>query len=58
MVDRSKKLGLVVGKLGSLPTRLSGVAAVGTSSRNLSLTAGKWYFAASATAPKTYFTVK
>ena len=58
VIDRSRKVGLVVGKLGSLPTRLSGVAAVGTSSRNLSLTAGKWYFAASATAPKTYFTVK
>jgi hypothetical protein len=58
VIDHSRKVGLVVGKLGSLPTRLSGVAAVGTSSRNLSLTAGKWYFAASATAPKTYFSVK
>ena len=58
VIDHSRKVGLVVGKLGSLPTRLSGVAAVGTSSRNLRLATGKWYFAASATAPKSYFTVK
>ncbi len=58
VVDHSRKLGLLVGKLGSLPTRLSGVAAIGTSSHTVSLTAGKWYFAASATGPKTYFTVK
>ena len=58
VADHSTKLGLLVGRLGSLPTRLSGVAAIGTSSRTLRLSAGKWYFAASATGPKTYFTVQ
>jgi hypothetical protein len=39
------------------PIKLSSPAAVGSSSRTVTLAAGKWYFAASAAGPKTYFVV-
>jgi hypothetical protein len=36
---------------------LSAATLVGKSSHSVTLSAGKWYFAASATGPKTYFTI-
>ncbi len=58
ITDRSKKIGLLVGKVSKTPITLSGASSIGTSSRTVSLSAGRWYFAASATGPKTYFAVK
>jgi hypothetical protein len=55
--DRSKKAGLIVGQTAKHPMTLSAAARVGKSSHSVTLTSGKWYFAASATGPKTYFTV-
>jgi hypothetical protein len=58
VADHSKKLGLLVGKVSKTPITLSGGSAIGTSSRTVTLSAGKWYFAASTTGPKTHFVVK
>jgi hypothetical protein len=55
--DRSRKAGLIVGQTAKHPMTLSAAARVGKSSHSVTLTAGKWFFAASATGPKTYFTV-
>ncbi len=55
--DSSKKAGLLIGHGTAHPSTLSGVAAVGTSSRTLKLTAGRWFFEASTRGPKIYFTV-
>ena len=55
--DRSKKAGLVIGQTSKHPTTLSAAPLVGKSSHSVTLSAGKWYFAASATGRKTYFTV-
>ena len=56
--DSSKKAGLLIGHGTAHPSTLSGAAAVGTSSRTLKLTAGRWFFEASTRGPKIYFTVK
>jgi hypothetical protein len=58
VTDRSKKAGVIVGYGVVRPTTLSGVAAVGTRSRTLTLKAGKWFVEASMGGRKTYFTVK
>jgi hypothetical protein len=55
--DRSKKAGLILGQTAKHPMTLSAATLVGKSSHSVTLSAGKWYFAASATGPKTYFTV-
>jgi len=55
--DRSKTAGMIIGTGAKRPITLSGAAATGTSSRSVTLTAGKWFFAASASGAKTYFTV-
>jgi hypothetical protein len=55
--DSSKTAGLFIGHGTAHLSELSGVAAVGTSLRTLSLTAGKWFFEGSPKGPKIYFTV-
>ena len=55
--DSSKTAGLFIGHGTAHLSELSGVAAVGTSLRTLSLTAGKWFFEGSTKGPKIYFTV-
>jgi hypothetical protein len=57
IADHSKKAGFIVWKLGSHAMMLSGVAAAKSSSQTLTLIAGKWFFEASMSGPKTYFTV-
>jgi hypothetical protein len=57
VVDHSKKAGLIVWPLGKHSITLSGAAAVGSSSRTVSLGAGKWFFEAVTRGPRTYFTV-
>ena len=56
-VDHSKKSGLIVGHGSAQPITISGAAAVGTSSRSITLSAGKWFFEASTHGPKTAFSV-
>jgi hypothetical protein len=58
VADHSKKVGLIVWKLGGRPVTLSGAAAVGSSTHTVTLSAGKTFFETSARGPKTYFTVK
>ena len=58
VTDHSKKVGLIVWKLGGRPVTLSGAAAVGTSTHTVILGAGKTFFETSTRGPKTYFTVK
>ena len=55
--DQSKKVGLIVGQTAKKPITISAAATVGKSSHSVTLSAGKWYFAASTSGPKTYFTV-
>ena len=55
--DQSKKAGLILGQTAKHPTTLSAAPVVGKSSHSVTLSAGKWYFAASAAGPKTFFTV-
>jgi hypothetical protein len=55
--DHSKRARLIVEKLGFSAMTLSGTASVGVSSHNLTLSAGKWFFAVSTGGPKTYFSV-
>jgi len=55
--DHSKQAGLIIEKLGFSAMRFSGTASVGVSSHNLTLSAGKWFFAASTGGQKTYFSV-
>jgi hypothetical protein len=55
--DQSKKAGLILGQTAKHPTTLSAAPLVGKSSHSVTLSAGKWYFAASPTGPKTFFTV-
>lgn len=57
VADRSKKAGLVVGRTSGRPVTLSAAKVTGTSSHSVTLSAGKWFFASSATGAKTYFTV-
>jgi hypothetical protein len=59
IVDRSKKAAFVLGTPAKHVITLSAAAAVGTKSRNVTLTAGRWYFQATgAMGMKTTFTVK
>jgi hypothetical protein len=59
IVDRSKKAAFVLGTPAKRVITLSGAAAVGTKSRNVTLTAGRWTFQATgAMGMKTAFTVK
>ena len=55
--DQSKKAGLIVGQTSKKPVTLSAASLVGKSSHSLTLSAGKWYFAATSSGAKTYFTV-
>jgi hypothetical protein len=55
--DHSKKAGLFVGETSKPALTISGVAAVGTRSRTITLTAGRWFFEAAASGKKTYFSV-
>jgi hypothetical protein len=55
--DSSKKAGILIGRGTARPSTLSGTTAVGTSSRTLTLTAGRWFFEPSTRGPKSYFTV-
>ena len=55
--DSSRKAGLLIGHGSVHPTTLSGVAAVGASSRSVNLTSGTWFYEASLRGPKIYFTV-
>jgi hypothetical protein len=57
IADHSKKAGLIVWKLGSHAMTLSTAAATGSSSRTVTLVAGKWFFEGSISGPRTYFTV-
>jgi hypothetical protein len=58
VVDHAKKAGLMLGVASARkPLTLSSLAASGTSSHTVNLTAGKWYFEPTARGPKTYFTV-
>jgi hypothetical protein len=57
VIDKSKKAGYDVGK-GSTRIVISGPAAVGTVSKTVKLTPGKWWIGASNGAPRVYFTVK
>jgi hypothetical protein len=57
VADHSKKAALIVWPLGKHALTLSGSAATGSSSHSVTLGAGKWFFEASVSGPKTYFTV-
>ena len=51
------EVGLLIGHGSVHPTTLSGVAAVGASSRSVNLTSGMWFYETSPRGPKIYFTV-
>jgi hypothetical protein len=55
--DSSRKAGLLIGHGSVHPTTLSGVAAVGASSRSVNLTSGTWFYETSPRGPKIYVTV-
>jgi hypothetical protein len=55
--DKSKKAGVILAAAGKPPKILSGIAATGTSTHNVTLTRGKWEFKPSSTGPKTVVTV-
>jgi hypothetical protein len=57
VADHSKKAGLILGQSSKHAITLSGAAAVGTSVRTVTLSAGKSFFEASTSGPKTYFSV-
>jgi hypothetical protein len=57
VADHSKKAALIVWPLGKHAMTLSGAAATGSSSHSVTLGAGKWFFEASMSGPRTYFTV-
>jgi hypothetical protein len=57
VADHSTKAGLVIGEGASTPTTLSGAAAVGTSSKTVTLVPGKAFYEATPGGPKTPFTV-
>ena len=56
IADHSKKAGLVIQALGYHAMTESTPSAVGTFSRSITLTPGKYFFEATG-GPKTYFTV-
>ncbi len=55
--DHSKSAGLIVRQGSKRAITLSGIAAVGTSNRTMTLSAGKWLFEPTAHGPKTSFSV-
>jgi hypothetical protein len=55
--DHSKRVGLVVEKLGFPAMKESGAATVGSHSARLTLSPGKWFFLASPGGAKSYFSV-
>jgi hypothetical protein len=55
--DLSTTAGLIIGHGKEKPSTLSGTAATGTSSRTLTLTAGRWFIEGSTSGPKSYFAV-
>ena len=55
--DHSRTAGLILGAVAEAAITISGGPAVGTRSRIVTLTAGKWAFEPSAGGKKTYFTV-
>ena len=55
--DHSNKAGLILWKLGSHSTTMSGAAATGPKSASVTLSAGKWFLAPSMSGPRTYFSV-
>ncbi len=57
VVDHSRKAGLFLGEASKHTLTLSGLAALGTSTHTVSLSAGKWFFEASSSGPKSSFTV-
>jgi hypothetical protein len=57
VADHSKKAALIVWALGRHALTLSGAAATGSSSHSVTLSAGKWFFEAFMSGPRTYFTV-
>ena len=57
VADQSKKAAFIVWKLGSHAMTLSAVAATGSSSHTVTLSAGKWFFEGAMSGPRTYFTV-
>jgi len=57
VADHSKHAGLLVQKLGYPAMTESATARTGTSSHTLTLSPGKWFFAASSAGKKTYFNV-
>ncbi len=58
VLDRSRKAGLALGRVGGKTTTLSGVAAVGRVRRTLVLTAGRWFLASTPHGAKSSFTVR
>ena len=50
--DSSRKVGLLIGHGSVHPTTLSGVAAVGASSRSVNLTTGTWFYETSPEGPE------
>jgi hypothetical protein len=57
VADHSKKAALIVWPLGKHALTLSGAAATGSTSHSVTLSTGKWFFEASISGPRTYFTV-
>ena len=55
--DQSRTAGLIVGAVAKPAITISGGSAVGTRTRTVTLTVGKWFFAPSTSGKKTYFTV-
>jgi hypothetical protein len=55
--DQSKTAGLVVGQSGKAAITVSSASQVGSRSKNVTFTAGKWYYAAGSGGAKTFFTV-
>jgi hypothetical protein len=57
VTDKSKKAGFIVWPLGKHAMTISGSAAIGSSSHTVTFGTGKWFFEASTSGPKTYFSV-
>ena len=57
VTDHSKLAGLMIGESSMMVTTLSGVAAVGTSTHTVTLSAGKWFYEGTLHGARTSFTV-
>ena len=57
VADHSKKAAFIVWQLSRHAMTLSGAAATGPSTHTVTLGAGKWFFEASMSGPRTYFSV-